>query len=138
MFTHIHNPQYSSIWAWHWNVCHTRVARQICHATLKFHASAWSNIIIRFSIYMSGALVQWAMITLHVKCMCDHLWISLPLILCDVCNIQTCTLLLAHRYRAWIISIQLLTYHINYNQYCPVLLLLSQSKRNLSEHVPHT
>ena len=134
------NLWYSSIQTSHLNACRTRVSQEICRATHEFYASLWYNIIIQSLIHMSDVLVKCATrelcITLHVKCTHGYLWIRLPLILHNVRSIQT--LLLAHMYRAWIISVQPFSYRINYSQYHPILLLTSQSKRNLSEHMLHT
>ena len=84
----------------------------------------------------SALLISYIHIMLCVKCTRGHLWIRLLLILHDVHSIQT--LLLAHIHRAWIISVQPFNYHVNYSQYHPVLLLPSQSKRNLSERILYT
>ena len=98
------------LWTWQWNVCHTRVAQQICCTTHEFHVSIWSNIIIWSSINVNDTLIKCVTRTLHimlcVKCKCGHL--------------------------------KLFNYPINYSQYCLALLLSSQSKGNLSEHMLHS
>ena len=112
-------------------MCCTRVIQQLCCAARKLHVSAWCNIIIQSSIHESDALVK--CITrklrmyhlLHVNCMHGHLWIILPLILCDVHSILGVNY--KHLNHSTTTSITAVIVH-----FC---FLPSQSKRNSSEHM---